>query len=345
MRFLSNYGPERLFKSAKERLRRIWRCYVWSNRPACSRYVMMTVEDFLTGQIGREGFNRYDIVVRLMAIEEGEEGSGMKLYSKMQRRRGGVDTRDQFRKLIRSVLKMELDIDQPITLDRENRLTHGSHRASLALYLGDRYISTQILRGRKRIDYGLEWFSNSGFDSHEISRIEGRLKRLFMEKGMYFIAFVWPEVQSYFEGIGQEIHESFEVINYRRLSLSRGDFVELVKDIYLVDDVTDDRIENKLEKMLASLDEKGTDSCEVLAVRFFIKNPKFRVKAFHGHLISSEVEKIKKKIRKKYSTKIKSYFHDNIIHIGDNFRHTRFFEKVVLKDDSVTSRSIDGHVS
>ena len=63
---------------------------------------------------------------------------------------------------------------------------------------------------------------------------------------------------------------------------------------------------------------------EIINIRIIdiiIKNPEFRKKG-NQNLISVKVEELKRIIRKKYSNNIDNYFHDIIIHIGDNFNHT-----------------------
>ncbi|MBW5381640.1 hypothetical protein, partial [Brachyspira hampsonii] len=55
--------------------------------------------------------------------------------------------------------------------------------------------------------------------------------------------------------------------------------------------------------------------------------PKYRKKDINNHDISTKVERIKKLVRDEFKDKIDGYFHDVIIHIGDNFEHNRIINK------------------
>ncbi|ELV04618.1 Fe-S oxidoreductase, partial [Brachyspira hampsonii 30599] len=54
---------------------------------------------------------------------------------------------------------------------------------------------------------------------------------------------------------------------------------------------------------------------------------KYRKKDINNHDISTKVERIKKLVRDEFKDKIDGYFHDVIIHIGDNFEHNRIINK------------------
>ena len=56
-------------------------------------------------------------------------------------------------------------------------------------------------------------------------------------------------------------------------------------------------------------------------MKILIPSPNFRCKN-NGKIISKEVEQLKFYVRERYKHKVENYFHDIIIHIGDNFCHS-----------------------
>jgi len=85
--------------------------------------------------------------------------------------------------------------------------------------------------------------------------------------------------------------------------------------LYKIDDIKDWKVDLKIKGMSGY-------SKDIRVIKIEILEPKFRKKE-NGQLISEEVETLKKQIRESYKEKIDNYFHDIIIHIGDNYSHTK----------------------
>ena len=85
--------------------------------------------------------------------------------------------------------------------------------------------------------------------------------------------------------------------------------------MYQIDDIKDWKVDLKIKAMSAYQND-------IRVIKIEIPEPKFRKKA-NGQIISEEVEALKKQIRESYKEKIDNYFHDIIIHIGDNYSHTK----------------------
>jgi len=148
-------------------------------------------------------FNRMDIIVKYMAIEEfeGVSSGGLKLYRKMQdkrvnknmrRKRPDLTTGESFKKLYRSIKKN--GIKTPVPLNPDHTLKEGSHRLAAALYL-DIDIPV-VVDGQKTLPgYGLTWFRDNGFTGDEIAAIKnkynhirflGKINHLYREKRQKF---------------------------------------------------------------------------------------------------------------------------------------------------------------
>ena len=131
---------------------------------------------------------------------------------------------------------------------------------------------------------------------------------------MYFEVVLWPPVSKYFDEIEKFIKQKHTVY----LSTDYKDITEFntyIKALYKIDDIKDWKVNLKIKGMSAY-------TKDIRVIKIEIPEPKFRKKE-NGQLISEEVETLKKQIRESYKEKIDNYFHDIIIHIGDNYSHTK----------------------
>ena len=101
------------------------------------------------------------------------------------------------------------------------------------------------------------------------------------------------------------------------------DFNKYIKALYKIDDIKDWKVDLKIQGM--SIYPK-----DIRVINIEIPQPDFRYKN-NNQLISTVVEELKKEIRAKYKSKVDNYFHDIIIHIGDNYSYTKQSEKLLNK--------------
>ena len=126
------------------------------------------------------GFNRYDMIVRLLAIENYYQLNdyGYDLYKKMQaKRQPGADIDRYlatFIRLIQSYNNSGYDNSSEIQLDKYNKLYDGSHRMALAFFHKQYVISCQVLPIVANVFYGLRWFKDNDFNTQEIAVMEQR---------------------------------------------------------------------------------------------------------------------------------------------------------------------------
>ena len=113
-------------------------------------------------------FNRYDIIVRLLAIENyyNENNFGWALYKKMQnfRIKDGYSelSVENFIKLIQSWEKYGYDIESKITVNKNIELLDGSHRLALALYYKTKELAVKVENTDNKPLYGIDWFVCAG---------------------------------------------------------------------------------------------------------------------------------------------------------------------------------------
>ena len=294
------------------------------------------LDKLLSYQYKKNKFNRYDIIVRYLAIEEfyGKNNIGFNLYKKMQEKRGYLkridhkdnkDSLEKFKELIKNIKTKGFDINSLVPVDRNQQLYDGSHRLACALYFNQNLIPLKIGKFEFNTDYSLDWFRKKGFSENEIQLIEAKKREIFYKKGIYFQVILWPPVQKYFNEIENDIKEKYEVLDsYEMNFYNENIFKEFVFGVYESDDIE----KWKIEKKLTGFKEYDL---KVKIIEIEIPNPKFRRKGLNNHDISTKVEQIKKEYRNKYKEKVDNYFYDIIMHIGDNFEHTREIDKVIKK--------------
>ena len=241
-----------------------------------------------------------------------------------------VDYVSIFKETIRSFEENGYDIEYPLKVDNQLKLVDGSHRFSLILYHNIPKVSFIIEKNKKtNIYYGIKWFEENGFTKEEIEIILRKYEEIKTKFYSKFIGIIWgPEIE-YKENIYEEILKMSNVKAVKTIKKiefeNEIEFENYVKGIYHIDDIENWKIEKKISYMKIY-------SLKICVFEVILDNPKYRKKAINGKPISTVVENIKKEIRNKYKDKIKNYFHDILIHVGDNEEQSLYMEKISEKD-------------
>tara|TARA_B100000214_G_scaffold371865_1_gene349033 strand:+ start:1145 stop:2530 length:1386 start_codon:yes stop_codon:yes gene_type:complete len=286
---------------------------------------MVPTNFLLSKQIINDNFNRFDVLVRYLAIQSliNKEGLGINLYKKMQNKRKGSSFKNpwrNFKNLIYSFKNYGYDYDSNILVNNDLHIIDGSHRLACALYFNIPFVAIKINRRLSYAKYGLDWFKDNDFSSDEITLLTKKRKSLFLKYDLHFIIVLWPPAYMYFDDIELEISKKFYILESTTYCHFKN-FDEFVKNLYKIDDIKDWKVAMKI-KGFANYEKN------VRILKILINNPNFRRKANRKY-ISKEVEELKAKIREKYSNKIVNYFHDILIHASDNYKHTRLFKKLI----------------
>ena len=292
-------------------------------------HILYDVRGIFSKQYKENIFNRMDIVVRYLAIEEyyGKNNYGFGLYEKMQKARGQtVHNIYRFKDLIKSINENGFSEESSILVDQNLQLIDGSHRLACALYFNVKRIPIKIDPKISDIKYSIDWFEYVGFTKNELKIIEDKQKSILEEKGIFFVVTLWPPAQKYFDEIASELSDEYNILSIQDYTFeNEHEFNSTIRGQYAVDDIESWKIEKKLQYM-KSYNKK------IRMLTLDIGDPKFRSKAKNNKPISIKVEEIKKKYRPKYSKKIDNYFYDIIMHIGDNYEHSDHMIKVMKKD-------------
>jgi len=285
----------------------------------CDGFQMIPIASLLEKQVVNNTFNRYDLIVRYMAIESffNKNEKGRALYNKMQVNRRGSSFKNPwkvFKELIVSVNNDGLDASFPILVNSDFYIVDGAHRLACALYFNEKYIAVKVNKKLNPSPYGIDWFKNNDFSTTELEMLHQKKNKIFSDNHLFFEIVLWPPISQYFDEIEKFISEKYKIIS----SDDHNDipqFTSYIKELYKIDDIKDWKVDLKIE---------GMSSCpkDIRILKIEIPEPEFRKKE-NGQLISKKVELLKKEIRESYKGKVDNYFHDIIIHIGDNYSHSK----------------------
>ena len=292
-----------------------------------TKHLVLSVAELFMQENGLEGFNRYDIIVRLLAVEceKGLNDFGWNFYRRMQTARVGADKLEdrvfRFKKLINSYDEGGYDTNSEIELDCNLRLIDGSHRMAMALYHHLPTINVKVRPFKHDCFYGIEFLKLNGFTDEECRIIQNRYKDV-LDTGINkaFICTLWHPIRNYFDEITKHLELFGKVFEVKDFVLSEHDYKYYTKSIYHVDDIADWKVEKKIEYMIA----EKSQYYQLRMVAIELLNPNFRLKSATDRTLSRRCEFIKQLIRNAYKMKIDNYFHDIIMHIGDNFYQNEF---------------------
>lgn len=288
-------------------------------------FQMIPTSHLLAKQVVNQTFNRYDLVVRFMAISSllNSNNIGISLYQKMQENRGCSAYNDpwkSFKDLIINIKENGFDISQPILVNKDMHIVDGAHRLACALYFNEPFIPVKINKKLSPSLYGISWFKSNDFNSIELDAIEENKQLLFKSNHLFFEIILWPPVSKYFDEIEELIGEKFSINSSKEYN-NIPYFNKYIKALYKIDDIKDWKVDLKIQGM-------SSYTKDIRIINIEILEPDFRHKG-NNQLISKVVEELKKEIRTKYKLKVNNYFHDIIIHIGDNYSHTKQSEKLL----------------
>lgn len=157
------------------------------NRTICDiRASHITIEtDALFWSLHVDGlFQRYDSIVRLLAIEDYYNGNahGFDMYKKMQCRRLNIDNAEnyyiKFIALIKSYQTDGYNNKSEIVLDRNLTIIDGSHRFAMALYNEIPLISAKVYPISQNVSYGIDWFEKNGFVNKECMLLQNKYSEI-----------------------------------------------------------------------------------------------------------------------------------------------------------------------
>ena len=290
--------------------------------------IKINTNELLMCQFIGKAFNRYDIIVRLLAIEEyyGKNNYGFYLYQKMQSKRAQDDSYGEvsLQRFIRLIQSYETNgylADSELIIDKELHLVDGSHRLALAIYFGIHRLTVRIVKREDKAVYGKEWFGQF-FSDEECRIVQNRLLASEREWTGTIKGILWPSVGEFFDEIVELIGEQYPVTNVNDFMFTPDKFEDIVYEVYEMDSIAEWKINTKLKYM------KPFSPYCIRTFDIHMNNPEFRMKKAVEGILSDKGAKLKEKIREIYKEKITGYFSDIIFHTADNFYQSECIEKI-----------------
>lgn len=151
------------------------------------KHVSCCISDLLSCHIEKNEFFRYDVIIRLLAIENyyNKNNYGWRLYEKLRKRQlNATNVKDEiirFVDLIKSVEIYRFDKKSEIYLDKNFHLVNGSHRLAVSLYYKYKTIPCRIIRQNANADYSIRRLIDFDFTQEEIDCILNRYSSLQKE--------------------------------------------------------------------------------------------------------------------------------------------------------------------
>lgn len=298
-----------------------------------SKHVVLSVAELFQQHNTESGFLRYDIIVRLLAIEQyyHKNDYGYEMYRKMQNKRLEQDVGkvylERFCLLIQSYEEKGYDSKSEVELDKNLMLLDGSHRLAIAIYRGIPEISAIVRPYMRNVFYGIEWFYVNGFNDDECLLLKRKHQELVTSLNTPFVCTLWHPSNMFFDDITNNLSLFGDVTELYDYEVNRYIYEHLIDYIYSVDDIEKWKIDKKKEYILSG----DNDKYKIRLVFLNIKSPWYRLKSKNQYSISQTGEHIKRLIRNGYKNRIPNYYYDIIVHIGDNLHHNHHLRALPIK--------------
>lgn len=309
------------------------------------------IDVFLLQEIQENGFNRYDIIVRLLAIEQyyGKNKYGFEFYNKMQKARflqkpfiqeaqenKEKSSLQKFLQLIKSVEENGyINDNHPILLNDIDHLINGSHRLSLCFYYNIDYVkctySTIESQYYDHIQYDFKWFKNH-FYADECMLIKRRLEILLDERGSLAYSVVWPCAYEYVDTIEKIVSKYFRIVSYIDIHFAqKKDLIDFIELVYSRDPYRADRANDKLKNIFSFTDCK----IRIYQMKYNIKNTMLQEKICSGEDARFDtipyLQKSKNNIRREIEQIMDKYVFDNAFHCGQTIDENIFIQQIYEK--------------
>lgn len=294
-----------------------------------------------------EKFNRFDFIVRLLAIQDYHNGvnDGILMYENMQKERNNEKNFlnikydkawIKFKTLIDGFENGVYNYAYPIQFNRYGRLINGAHRMAIAIYQKMQYISYNYsnieFEYNDTCNYGIEWFEKYNFN---LERILDRYQTLKREVCEEIYGIVWGPAISYADStiifVLQKIFQLYDIEMKKREFQSEKEYVRFIKMIYRNDSMRKERLEKKIRDIVEVSKKK-----EIVMIKILV--PFKERKVYEEYMINKNkeleiIKEAKRKVREALSKMIDNYRFDNVFHCGTSYLENAYLK--VCYDESV----------
>ncbi len=304
------------------------------------------IDVFLLQEMKENGFNRFDIIVRLLAIENYYEKNvyGFNLYDLMQKERfkqkpyiceaQEKNSCKKFQRLIRSVeSKGYMNNENPLILNDCNHLINGSHRLALCFFHNIDLVKCAYSHKddvyHDHIKYDLSWFEKC-FNKEECLIIKQRMLELIRERGFLTYSIIWPCAYSLIDKIENILLQFFDIVSYYDLNFdNERNLKKFVKLVYSNDPYRAERVNDKLVNFNYNEENK---CIRMYQLKYYtqdelIKNVIYEGKDMRFNTIEY-LQNTKHTIRSAIKEIMKEYVFDNAFHCGQTISENIFLQQI-----------------
>ena len=193
----------------------------------------ISTADFLFLQHKKGIFIRPDMIVRYMFLEHYYKTpdyceEAVDMYIKMMDYRNinttGEQKVEKFHKLIASCEKNGFNPSFPVEVDKNLLIRDGSHRTSMALFLGTEEINVHRTNQNLPVEYKADLFEKTGFTEKELQLIEAKKAQLFDRYNTPFAIVLFDADEAYEDSLANSLAEYGNVVSRDRYSCCAEDF-------------------------------------------------------------------------------------------------------------------------
>jgi|GEM_PF-5955664 len=231
---------------------------------------------------------------------------------------------------LKEINKLEKDYNSPITISKRGKVLEG--RSTLVEnILKDNYmVDIEIKNSSNNKSRDKKWLEEKiNSNSTESEYLEDKRLEAFERIGLIFYAAIWPSARNIFEEIEEYINERVHVTESKIYDISNN-FSKTMHDLYKSDKRADEwKIENKIYKMK---DEKKV----MKVLKLWLPDPDFRYHIDKDGVTFSKITRtLKNDCRKRFHSRMENYFHENMIHITENYKNNKHTFQVLneLEED------------
>lgn len=291
-------------------------------------------------------FNRYDIIVRMLAIDSyfNDAKIGVDIYNKMQELRvkerqflnpNRAKNFERFKNLIKSFEINGYDYACPIRLNYQSRLINGAHRIAICIHQKIDTVSyihsTDTYEYNDTCAFGLDWFEKNEFTDFERSLIQDRFFLLRKDFLNNIYGVIWCPAINY-------VNEIINLLSYyigakdikiKNIILNNKNNLEnFIKEIYQIDTISEERLEQKIKNII--LDSETPYNVIMIS---FVANDYYELICSHDKSSDKlrSIVDIKNKVRKILSEKVVNYEFDNTFHCGDTYTENNYLKIIYNK--------------
>lgn len=276
--------------------------------------------NILESQLQSDNFQRYDIILCLLAIEhqvpvkqfnminDSELRSSLKIIQKYNegwsppKMSVGINTS-------REILDPEL--------------------VAIAINQSADPIPVELREERVMNSYDLDWLREIGLSEETILMSQARCEELLDEVGLLYKFFVWPPGRQFDQNIQDVINSYGTIVQDQELILDENKFKNFVMDIYDIEHEFTDRHQHK-SKLKGKIDYSLKYGSNVRIYRVLLSEPRLKEGS------SNTMAYAKERIRKNCYTDLplgKAHLNPTV-HGTDNHKHNRLVNRVISEYES-----------